>query len=134
MKYYHCLVIQKNELEVNGIELPSFTNGHLTDRKTIMQIEDFCRLPIVSVRETKPNDKEILVLAADGYVQYNPLTNKRSVVLTGDYEPLKGVLEDIYAERKDENPFDIFCSYTYQTPIATNIRLQQWTRNEYERP
>lgn len=134
MKYYHCLVIPKQELEDNGINLPEFTNGHLKDKTAISIIEDYCNIPIVSIQQTSSDSDEILVLAADGYIQYNPLSNQRKVILRGDYEPLKGVLEDIYKERDSENPFDIYCSYIYQTPAAIQTKLQNWTRNEYKRP
>lgn len=133
MKFYPCLVITKEELYNAGCPTIEFKNGRLTDPSIEPVIEDYCRMPVVSVRESTRDENEIFVFAADGYIQKNPMTGKRSVVLIGAYDPLKVVLTDIFEEHPDRDPYEVFCSYSYQTDINIQLDLQHWVRDEYKK-
>ena len=132
MKFYPCIIIPKEELRQVGMNPPAFTEaGYLADKQMLSILEDYCGKPIVSVRESTRNDDELMVLIADGYIQYNRLTNKRTTVLMGNYDSLRVVLSDIFKERPDEDPYTIFCSYSYQTDITIQLDLQKWVRATY---
>lgn len=134
MKFYPCILIPKDELRQAGLNPPEFNaNGYLTDKEMIPILEDYCGKPIVSIRESTRNDNELIVLIADGYIQYNRLTNKRTTVLMGNYDTLRVVLSDIFHERPDDDPYTIFCSYSYQTDINIQLDLQKWVREQYKR-
>lgn len=131
MKYYPAILLTRQELYAAGVPEIRFENGYIHDRTVLQGIEDYCGRPLVSVREFTRGTDEIAAIIADGYIQYNRLTGKRSVVLTGGYDTLKVVLTDILHERADEDPYDVFCSYAYQTDINIQLELQNWVRNEY---
>lgn len=133
MKFYPCILIDKDELEQTDFADIWFQDGRLTDTSFIQKIEDYCGRPVVSVRQSTRNDGGIIVLAADGYIQYNPISKLRTTVLIGQYDNLKVILSDIFDERPDEDPFDIFCSYAYQTDINAQLDLKNWVRDEYHR-
>lgn len=131
MKFYPCILISRWELYDAGIAQPRFQNGRLVNPEVERPVEDLCGRPVVSIRESTRDDRELLVLIADGYVQYNRISGKRSVVLTGTYDTLKIVLTDIFVEHPDENPYDIFDSYLYQTDISTQYKLKKWVLETY---
>lgn len=131
MKFYPCIIATTSELQAAGIPLTNFKNGRLRDRSIVMAIEDYCGRPVVSIRQAAGNTDEILILTADGYIQRNRISNKRTVVLFGELESLKNVLADIIEERPDEDPYDVFCSYSYQTGINVQLGLDDWIREQY---
>lgn len=134
MKFYPCILIPKTELTQAGITTPIFDeNGYIKDKEMIPILEDYCGKPIVSIRESTRNDDELLVLIADGYIQHNRLTNKRTTVLMGNYDTLRVVLSDIFHERPNEDPYTVFCSYSYQTDITIQLDLQKWVRQQYKK-
>jgi hypothetical protein len=133
MKFYPCILIPKEELRQAGLNPPTFENGYIADRTMIPILEDYCGKPIVSIRQSDRNDDELIVLIADGYIQYNRITNKRTTVLMGNYDSLRVVLSDIFHERPDEDPYNIFCSYSYQTDITIQLDLQKWVRDQYKK-
>ena len=133
MKFYPCLIVTKNELYDVGCPNISFTNGRLTDISIMPIIEDYCRMPIVSIRESTRDENEIFVFVADGYLQKNPMNDKRTVVLMGNFDTLKVVLSDIFAEHPEKDPYEVFHDYSYQTDINIQLDLQAWVRDEYQR-
>ena len=133
MKFYPCLIVTKNELYDVGCPNSSFTNGRLTDISIMPIIEDYCRMPIVSIRESTRDENEIFVFVADGYLQKNPMNDKRTVVLMGNFDTLKVVLSDIFAEHPEKDPYEVFHDYSYQTDINIQLDLQAWVRDEYQR-
>ena len=133
MKYYPCILLTRTELYENGVPQLVFENGRMTDKQAWKAVEDYCGHPIVSIRESARDTDELLILIADGYIQYNRLTNRRTVVLIGQRDNLQTILQDIFAEHPDEDPYDIFQSYAYQTDINVQLDLQNWVRNEYTR-
>lgn len=133
MKFYPCIVADKSEFVDVGITGIEFRDGKITDRRIITQIEDYFQRPVIRIRESTANDNEIFIFVADGYVQYNRITNRRTTVLQGDLDPLKTVLTDIINENPDENPWDIFNWYSYDAPMVTQLDLRDWMRDTYGR-
>ena len=133
MKFYPCIVVTKDELYQAGVPEIFFNNGRITDRNTAEAIEDYCGRPVVSIRESTRNENELLVLIADGFIQRNRLSQKRTVVIIGNYETLQVVLTDIFDERCDEDPYEVFESYAYQTDINIQLDLQNWVKENLRR-
>jgi hypothetical protein len=133
MKFYPCIVVTKDELYQAGVPEIFFNNGRITDRNTAEAIEDYCGRPVVSIRESTRNENELLVLIADGFIQRNRLSQKRTVVIIGNYETLQVVLTDIFDERCDEDPYEVFESYAYQTDINIQLDLQNWVKENFRR-
>lgn len=133
MKFYPCIVVTKDELYDAGVPEIFFENGRITDRSTAEAIEDYCGRPVVSIRESGRDENEILVLIADGYIQRNRLSQKRTVVIIGNYETLQVVLTDIFNERWNEDPYEVFESYAYQTDINIQLDLQNWVKENFSR-
>jgi hypothetical protein len=133
MKFYPCIVVTKDELYQAGVPEIFFNNGRITDRNTAEAIEDYCGRPVVSIRESTRNENELLVLIADGFIQRNRLSQKRTVVIIGNYETLQVVLTDIFDERCDEDPYEVFESYAYQTDINIQLDLQIWVKENFRR-
>ena len=135
MKYYPCILLTRDELRAANITNIQFNeNGRLTDNMTAQAIEDYCGRPVVRIQESGRSPDEILVLAADGYVQYNRLSNKRTVVLQGTFETLKVILQDIFQEHPEIHPYTIFDSYAYQMTVDQQLDLREWVQAEYGRP
>ena len=133
MKFYPCIVVTKDELYQAGVPEIFFNNGRITDRNTAEAIEDYCGRPVVSIRESTRNENELLVLIAEGFIQRNRLSQKRTVVIIGNYETLQVVLTDIFDERCDEDPYEVFESYAYQTDINIQLDLQNWVKENFRR-
>ena len=133
MKFYPCIVVTKDELYQAGVPEIFFNNGRITDRNTAEAIENYCGRPVVSIRESTRNENELLVLIADGFIQRNRLSQKRTVVIIGNYETLQVVLTDIFDERCDEDPYEVFESYAYQTDINIQLDLQNWVKENFRR-
>lgn len=127
MKFYPCILLSRQELSDAGIPQPIFLDGKPSDHDSVRKIEDYCGRPIVSLLPSARSDNDLLALVADGYIQYNRLSGKRSVVLVGNVENLKVILSNIFAEWPDEDPYDIFRSYGY-SGIDVQIQLDQWVR------
>lgn len=136
MKFYPCIIMSKAELKEAGIGPVEFKNGQFDrgqENTKLKAIEDICGRPVVDVCQRVGKDEEIIVLIADGYVQNNRLTGKRTVVIIGEPDTLKVILTDIFEARPEEEPYEIFCSYSYQTGIDVQLQLQDWVRDEYKR-
>lgn len=129
MTNYPCILITKKELhdQAKISEIPEKNGTMNTTFRTA--VEDYCGRPVVSIINTPEKPNIIIVLTADGYMQYNPVSQKRTVVLVGEYDNLKVILHDIFLERPDEDPYEIFQSYAYQTDITNQLDLQEWVRN-----
>lgn len=132
MKFYPCFVIAKDELMDATHQDITFKNGRIADNNVRIAIENFVGHPVAMVRESTANTDEVFVFTADGYIQVNPLSKKRTAVLIGNYDNLKVILSDIFHERPDEDPYEIFCEYSYQTDINIQLDLQGWVRDEYQ--
>lgn len=132
-KHYPCILLTQDEVTSACGNPAIFANGYVTNRNIREKLEDYLGVPIVSIRQDSRSDsKEILVIHADGYVQSNPLTGKRIVALYGSADTLPNVLSDIFAERKDEKPLDIFDAYSYLCPIQNQIAMRDWVKNTYK--
>ena len=131
MTYYPCILIPKAELEANGIKNVTFTMGKLDNPALREIIEDYIGRPVVQIRDSTRFDDIIMVLIADGHVQHNRISGKRTVCLYGNEDTLKVILTDIIAERDTEKPYDVFCSYAYQTDIVAQFHLDEWVKKTY---
>lgn len=131
MKFYPCIVISRDELADAGIPEIRFENGRLADPAVTDVLEDYCGRPIVAVRESTRPEDDVFAITADGYIQYNRISNKRTAVLTGNFDSLKVVLTDIFNEYPRTDPDKIFCAYAYQTDVIVQLDLQEWVRTEY---
>lgn len=130
---YPCLFITKKELLDAGIhEIEFQKDGRPANREDTIAVEDYCGRPIIFLRQSPISQDELLVFFADGFVRYNRISNNRVIVLTGNYDTLKVILTDIFKERREEAPFDIFNSYAYQADVVEQLDLQKWVRDEYK--
>lgn len=131
MKLYPTILISPEELEDAGIGPVEFVNGRLARPAMTEAIEDYCGRPVVSIRQTTLPGDDLIVVTADGYIQRNPMTNKRTAVLMGEYEALKVVLTDIFRESPTVDPDRIFRAYAYQVDVVIQHDLLEWVRKEY---
>ena len=134
MKFYPCIIINQQELIDANLHEVQFENGRIKNPSDRIMLEDYCGKPIVSIRQSTRNEQEIFVLIADGYVQYNRISNKRTVVIMGNYDTLRVILQDMFDERPYEHPFEIFSQYSYQTDINIQLDIQLWVKNTYGMP
>lgn len=130
MKLYPAYLISDEELAEAGIAPVEFRNGRLLHPDLTEAIEDYCGRPVVRVRQATRKGEGIIVIAADGYVQHNPLTRRRTAVLQGSFESLQVVLQDIFDEAPGVDPERIFRAYAYQVDVVIQKDLQEWVRNE----
>lgn len=131
MKLYPAILISPKELEEAGIGPVEFVSGRLARPAVTEAIEDYCGRPVVSIRQTTLPGDDLIVVTADGYIQRNPMTNKRTAVLMGEYEALKVVLTDIFRESPTVDPDRIFRAYAYQVDVVIQHDLLEWVRKEY---
>lgn len=131
MKLYPAILVSQEELTEAGIGPVEFVDGKLARPAITEDIEDYCGRPIVSIREPTLEGADLIIITADGYIQRNPITNKRTAVLTGSYDALKVVLTDIFKESPTIDPDRIFRAYAYQVDVVIQHDLMNWVRDEY---
>lgn len=131
MKLYPAILVSQDELAEAGIGPVEFSRGKLAQPAVTEKIEDYCGRPVVAVRQATLPGSDLIVLTADGYIQNNPMTNKRTAVLMGTAEALRVVLTDIFEESPTVDPERIFRAYAYQVDVVIQHDLLEWVRTEY---
>lgn len=128
IRQYTCLFMQQSEID-DICQMPvEFTNGRNKDQNCREKIEDWAQLPVIYIAKSAYNDNQIMVCTAPGYAFTHQLTGKRTKIISGSVEDVKLVLEDIFANRSDENPEDIFREYGFDCPMPQQFELNQWIR------
>lgn len=131
-KYYICIIMQKNQLEEMLNAQLDFTNGEVKDPEIYKNLEDKFQQPIIFLRQSTYDPNEILIMAADGMVQTNPITQKRTVIINGGLEDLKVILTDLIRSRDHKNAEDIFKSYYYGCSMPEQLSLKDWFYETYQ--
>lgn len=131
MKLYPVILVPEQELADAGIGPLAFRDGKLAKPEVTEEIENYCGRPVVAVRQTTKPGGDLVVITADGYIQRNPVTGRRTAVLIGSYDALKVVLTDIFEESPTVDPDRIFRAYAYQVDVVIQHDLLTWVKNEY---
>lgn len=131
MKLYPSILISEQELVDSGIGMLEFKNGRLLHPEVTETVEDYCGRPIVAIRQTTKPGSDLIIITADGYIQHNKMTGRRTAVLMGSYEGLQTVLQDIFEESPTVDPERIFRAYAYQVDVVIQHDLLNWVKNEY---
>lgn len=129
-KYYICVIMTKDMVKNIINEEPVFTNGHIKDPKIYKKLEDHLGQPVIALRQSTACENEILIMAADGIVQTNHITKKRTAIINGTLDDIKVILTDIIAERTDE-PSTVFHNYSYGCPMPEQLLLSDWFTTWY---
>lgn len=130
-KHYPCIIVDQADTEAICEQKITFKNNRPENPEVYDKLEDYFRQPIVSVHESNKNPGEIIVITADGFVQTNPITNKRLVIINGEIEDLKIILKDIFAERLDKTPEQLYEKYSFSCPVKDQFRLNDWFKQQY---
>lgn len=129
-KYYICIIMNKDAIaEITGKELV-FDEGHVRDPEIYRKLEDYLGQPVVFLRESTVIEDEILIMCADGVVQTNPITKKRTAIIKGTLEDLKVIMADVIKER-DEKPKTTFHGYGFGCIMPEQLALRDWFTENY---
>lgn len=123
MRYYNAILLEPKELAQTLGVMPVFKDQALTDRKLITKLENKLKEPILYVKQLPDF---IVCITIPGMVTYNPVLNRRTAHIHGNYDYVRQVLTDLFQTQPDTDPRDIFCQYHFNLQPSEQQRLYEW--------
>lgn len=130
-KYYPAILVDKKDAETICNKPVEFKNNRPADPDLYETLENYFAQPIVQIHQSAKQDGTLILIAAPGAIQTNPITNNRIVMLDAPLEDLKIILQDIFDEHPEIKPENLYDKYSFKCPVSDQFKLHEWFKRTF---